>query len=89
MIAMLVRNAWKQLSRDRAAQVLSFAVPLVFFSIFAVIFGGGPGGGSSVTGTSRVEMVVVDESNTEKSRALIQALQADSGLRVAGPLPAS
>ena len=78
MIALLIRNAWKQLSRDRAAQVLSFVVPLVFFSIFAMIFGSG----SRVTGTSRVELVVVDESNTERSRALIQALEADSGLRV-------
>lgn len=83
MIAMLVRNAWKQLSRDRAAQVLSFAVPLVFFSIFAVIFGGG----SSVTGTSRVRLIVVDESNTERSRALVQALEADSGLRVMSKQP--
>lgn len=84
MIVMLIRNAWKQLSRDRAAQVLSFVVPLVFFSIFAVIFGGG---GSSVTGTSRVRLVVVDESNTDRSRALIQALEADSGLRVIAKLP--
>lgn len=89
MILHLVKSAWLQLSRDRAAQVLSFVVPLVFFSIFAVIFGGGSGGGSKVTGTSRVRVVVVDESNTDKSRALIQALEADSGLRVITALPAS
>ncbi len=89
MIVMLIRNAWRQLARDRAAQVLSFIVPLVFFSIFAVIFGGGPGGGSRVTGTSRVSLVVVDESNTDRSRALIQALEADSGLRVISRLPQS
>ncbi len=87
MILLLVRNAWRQLARDRAAQVLSFVVPLVFFSIFAVIFGGGPGGGSRVTGTSRVRVVVVDESRTEKSRALVRALEADSGLRVIATLP--
>lgn len=89
MILHLVKNAWTQLGRDRAAQVLSFVVPLVFFSIFAVIFGGLGGGGSSVTGTSRVELVVVDESSTDKSRALVAALQADSGLRVIAALPAA
>ena len=87
MILLLVRNAWKQLARDRAAQVLSFVVPIVFFSIFAVIFGGGPAGGSRVTGTSRVKVVVVDESRTDKSRALVQALEADSSMRVLATLP--
>jgi ABC-2 type transport system permease protein len=85
MILHLLKNAWIQLARDRAAQVLSFVVPIVFFSIFAMIFGGG----TSITRTDRVELVVVDESNTDKSRALIHALEADSGLRVVAKLPAT
>jgi len=79
MIWMLVRNAWTQLKRDRPVQVLAFVVPIAFFSIFAVIFGGG---GGRVNGTGRVAVAVVDESGTAKSRALVEALQADSGLRV-------
>jgi len=79
MIGLLVRNSWKQLRRDRAAQVLVFIVPIAFFSIFAVIFGGG---GNRMNGTSRVAVAVVDEDGSEKSRALVAALQADSGLRV-------
>jgi ABC-2 type transport system permease protein len=79
MIPLLVRNSWKQLRRDRAAQVLVFIVPIAFFSIFAVIFGGG---GNRMNGTSRVAVAVVDEDGSEKSRALVAALQADSGLRV-------
>ncbi len=79
MIAMLIRNSWKQLRRDRGAQVLAFVVPIAFFSIFAVIFGPR---GSSVTGTSRVAVAVADESNTPRSRALVEALAADSGLKV-------
>ncbi len=79
MIGTLVGNSWKQLHRDRGAQVLAFVVPIAFFSIFAVIFGPK---GSSVTGTSRVVVAVADESNTEASRGLVAALQADSGLRV-------
>ncbi len=88
MIWLLVRNAWAELARDRAALMLSFVVPLVFFSIFAIIFGGGRGGGSRVTGTSRLRVVVVDESGSDRSRALVQALEADSSLRVIAALPA-
>lgn len=79
MIGTLIGNSWKQLRRDRGAQVLAFVVPIAFFSIFAVIFGPK---GSSVTGTSRVPVAIVDESDTDRSRALVAALVADSGLRV-------
>ena len=79
MIPLLVRNSWMQLRRDRAAQVLVFIVPIAFFSIFAVIFGGG---GNRMNGTSRVAVAVVDEDGSEKSRALVAALEVDSGLRV-------
>ena len=78
MIPLLIRNSWKQLRRDRAAQVLVFIVPIAFFSIFAVIFGGG----NRMNGTSRVAVAVVDEDQSERSRALVAALTADSGLRV-------
>jgi ABC-2 type transport system permease protein len=84
MIRMLVLRAWAQLARDRAAQVLSFVVPIVFFSIFATIFGGA---GSGVTRTSRVRVVVADESRTDRSTALVRALEADSGLRVQAVVP--
>ena len=85
MIALLIRNSWAMLRRDRAAQVLAFIVPIAFFSIFAVIFGGG---GNRMDGTARVAVAVVDESGTEKSRALVEALSADSGLRVITTRPA-
>jgi len=39
MIASVVRAGWLNLRRDRAALMLSFIVPIVFFSIFAGIFG--------------------------------------------------
>ena len=79
MIGTLIGNSWKQLGRDRGAQVLAFVVPIAFFSIFAVIFGPR---GSSVNTTSRVTVAVADESNTPNSRSLVQALAADSGMRV-------
>ena len=80
MISTLIANSWKALSRDRGAQVLAFVVPIAFFSIFAVIFGGS--GGNSMTTMSRVRVAIVDESNTARSRELIAALEADSSLRL-------
>src|SRR2546430_17138586 len=40
LIAAIVRTAMVSLRRDRGALALSFILPVVFFSIFAVIFGG-------------------------------------------------
>jgi len=77
MIRTLVRVSWTNLRRDRVAQVTAFLVPIAFFSIFATIFGGM--GGNS---TSKVELVVVDESHTEVSAGLVKALAADPGLHV-------
>lgn len=76
MIRILMRVAWMKMWRDRAALLLVFVVPMVFFSIFAVIFG--QQGGSA---TRRVAVLVVDESRTEVSGRLVAALAADPGLR--------
>jgi ABC-2 type transport system permease protein len=83
MIWLFVRDAWLQLSRDRAAQILSFVVPVVFFSIFAAIYNSL----GSFDTVSRVRLLVVDESNTDRSRAIVSALQADSSLRVRTVVP--
>jgi ABC-2 type transport system permease protein len=78
MIPLLTRVSWRNLSRDRAAQVMVFVLPVAFFSIFAVIFGGRSGS----SGIGRLNVIVVDESRTEKSQALVTALEADTSLRV-------
>lgn len=77
MIRTLMRVAWMKLWRDRAALLLVFVVPMVFFSIFAVIFGQ-----QGDAGTRRVNVLVVDESRTPASERLVAALAADPGLRV-------
>jgi ABC-2 type transport system permease protein len=77
MIHTLMRVAWAKLWRDRAALMLVFVVPMVFFSIFALIFGQQGGGGAQ-----RVDVLVVDESLTPASRRLAAALAADPALRV-------
>ena len=79
MIFAVAKNRLWSLRHDRAALVLSFVVPVVFFSIFASIFGGSSGRSA----TPRVRVVVVDEDASEGSRRFVAALAADGALVVA------
>ena len=73
----LLRIGWKNLARDRVAQTLTFVLPIVFFSIFASVFGGRDG-----ESTPRVSVAVVDEDQSEFSRRVVDALGKESALRV-------
>ena len=64
------------LKRDRGALVLSFVLPLAFFSIFATIFGRSGGG------TPTVKLIVVDQDHSQASRALVKGLTNESSLVV-------
>ena len=84
MIFAVVRTHLARLKRDRAAFVLAFVVPVVFFSIFAGVFG------TSRSATRRIPVTVVDEDGSPASRRLIAALKAEKGLNVvAGRVPAA
>ncbi len=76
MIFSIVRTAWAGLRRDGGALALSFVLPIVFFSIFAVIFGG------QRDGTARVSVIVVDADNTAVSQRLVQGLVREGSLKV-------
>jgi len=76
MIASVVRAGWLNLRRDRAALMLSFIVPIVFFSIFAGIFG------AQKSKTPRTTVVVSDLDRSDSSRRLIEALKRESALEV-------
>jgi ABC-2 type transport system permease protein len=73
----LLRIAWINLKRDRVAQALTFVLPIMFFSIFASVFGGREG-----PSTARIRVAVVDEDRSELSRRMIAALEREAGLRV-------
>jgi ABC-2 type transport system permease protein len=77
MITTLLRISWTNLKRDRVAQALTFLLPILFFSIFASVFGNQ--GGNS---TSRVRIAVVDEDSSELSRRIVEGLKAETALRV-------
>jgi linearmycin/streptolysin S transport system permease protein len=77
MIFAVVRTHLARLRRDRAAFVLAFVVPIVFFSIFAGLFGSSRGGGAR-----RISVAVVDEDGSENSRRLVAALKTEKGLSI-------
>jgi ABC-2 type transport system permease protein len=75
MIAVIVRNGFRSLRRDRGAFLLAFILPIAFFSIFAVVMGGM--GSSS---TARVSVLVVDEDGTAVSARLVRGLRREPSL---------
>ncbi|HEY7369767.1 MAG TPA: ABC transporter permease, partial [Thermoanaerobaculia bacterium] len=75
MIGPVARNRVMNLLHDRAALVLSFVLPIAFFSIFASIFAG-----SGRAATRRPRVAVADADSSAASRRLIAALQAEPSL---------
>ncbi len=76
MISAIVRTATVSLRRDRGALALSFLLPITFFSIFAVIFGG------RRNSTPKVSVIVVDEDRSSASQRLVQGLKQEGSLVV-------
>ncbi len=77
MIVTLLRIAWTNLRRDRIAQALTFLLPIIFFSIFATVFGN-----QGNNTTSRIRIALVDEDGSELSRRIAVGLQKETALRV-------
>jgi ABC-2 type transport system permease protein len=75
MIGTFVRTGFLALRRDRAAFILSFVLPIAFFSIFASVFGGMRNGG-----TPRVTVLVVDEDHSAMSQRLVRGLLQEAAL---------
>jgi ABC-2 type transport system permease protein len=75
MIGTLIRIGWLNLKRDRAAQALTFLLPILFFSIFASVFGN-----QGSDAMSNIRVAVVDEDSTDTSRRIVAALQKESAL---------
>ena len=76
MIIPIVRTAIAALRRDRASLALSFILPIVFFSIFAAIFGG------QHDSTGRISVILVDEDRSPASLDLVSGLQREGSLRI-------
>lgn len=74
MILPIVRTAFVSLRRDKAALALSFVLPIAFFTIFAVIFGG------MHDTTPRITVILVDEDQSTASQQLVQGLKSETSL---------
>ena len=85
MIGTLLRIAWSSFKRDRASLFLTFALPIIFFSIFSWIFGSmsGGGGGSDLTS---LEILVLDLDQSAVSAKLIQKLAEQEALELTDAL---
>jgi len=80
MIVTLLRIFWIHLRRDRVVWVLTFVVPVIFFSVFAVIFSG-----QSKSSTPVIPVAIVNEDDSELSRRLVAALEKERGLKIVAP----
>ena len=76
MIWTLIRVGLTNLRRDRVAQAMTFVLPIVFFSIFATVFGGRSGG------TAKIGIALVDEDHSEFSQRIAAGLLKESSLQV-------
>ena len=69
------------LRRDRGALALSFILPIAFFTIFAVIFGG------RRDSTPKISLIVVDEDHSPASQRLVKGLSEESLSVKTRPVP--
>lgn len=83
MIATMLRIQWTNLRRDRIALVLTFLLPLAFFSVFAVIFQG------LGAATRPIRIVVIDEDQSSVSKRLVDFLRNDPSLEPRPEQPAN
>ena len=77
MILTVIQISFRRLLHNRVELLLTFVVPIAFFSIFALIFGGGLGRGT----TPRIKVVAVDEAQSAVSRQAMTALREQNSLR--------
>lgn len=70
----LLHAGWTGLRRDRSALLLTFLLPIVFFSIFAMVFGDGGGKGKTGPAARTLTVLAVDEDRSELSQRFLKAL---------------
>lgn len=85
MIWNVIQISLRRLKHNRVELLLTFVVPIAFFSVFALIFGKGIGSGA----TPKVKAVVVDELDSPDSRQVLDALRGSAGLRIMDDLNAA
>lgn len=77
MITAVLRVSWINLKRDRVALALTFVLPIVFFSVFALVFGGMDRDSNRV-----IEAALVVEEPTDSALRMRDVLMSSKGLRL-------
>jgi ABC-2 type transport system permease protein len=75
-IGPLLRIGYLNVRRDRVVLALVFLLPVMFFSIFATVFG------NQRDSTDRIRVAVADLDQSDYSKRIVAALAAEGGLRV-------
>ena len=75
MIFHVCRTHWTKFRRDRAGFILTFIVPIAFFSVFALLFGG------KSTGSS-IRLGVVNEDSSPAASTFLKAMHGEKALNV-------
>jgi ABC-2 type transport system permease protein len=78
MIPTIMKIGFLNLRRDRVAFVMTFVLPPIFFSIFAVIFGATDNGSRNTT----IKVVVADDDRSDVSGRFIAALEKEKALEL-------
>ncbi len=77
VIRPLLRTAFLNVRRDRVVLAMVFVLPVMFFSIFATVFGN-----QGQNSTAKIRIAVVDEDGSELSRRIVEGLRGEKSLRV-------
>jgi ABC-2 type transport system permease protein len=75
ILGTIVQTGFRSLRRDRVAFILSFVLPVAFFTIFGFVFGN-----MRSSSMPRVNVLVVDEDDSAASRALLRGLLREPSL---------
>ena len=78
MIWTVIQTSWRRLRNNRSELFLTFIVPMVFFSIFALIFGSRDASSS----TPKIKVAISNEWPSELSNRTVALLQEQRSLRI-------
>lgn len=79
MLKSLLYAHWIRLCRDRVALFLVFVLPVIFFSVFAIIFGGGDKKSSK---PADLKVAIWDLDRTDASKKMAKAIGDVSGVKL-------
>jgi len=80
MIWTVIQTSLRRLKNNRSELLLTFVVPILFFSIFALIFGAR---GNSTSGTPSIKVALSNESDSWIAKRATELLVEQPSLRIA------